>query len=120
MIYSHMNADSPQGCNRHHVALLFLDDLTNDLHFRQGDREVPLHKMRTIDQFMQDEYQDWVDNAPDDWREYLDEVAPIFITCRYGQDEELGLNDRSRDNWDEMRDFSQIYSMSFAIANSIE
>ncbi|KAF9515155.1 hypothetical protein BS47DRAFT_1391885 [Hydnum rufescens UP504] len=49
---------------------------------------------------------------------WLSTHAPITVTCKYGQDQQIGVEDEA-DTWQQERDYGRIRHMSFALASDI-
>ena len=78
---------------------------------------------------MVDEWDDWVRSAitsnATGWRNnaFLQENVPIAISVRYGQNQQVCRTQDRReeaDHWQRIHDYSQMHTMTFAIATHIQ
>ena len=83
-----------------------------------------LAQVKLVDTKLIDMWQPWVDAVPEAWKKYILNVTPLFVTCRYGQNREMGMHDdtiqEESELWRTMCDFSLMSRMTLALANDIE
>ena len=81
--------------------------------------------LRRLDEAIIQHYEQWINAAPGEYREdgFFVQRRPIAITSRYGQNQELGLNEETEMeeglNWQRDRDFSRVRYISVAIATHL-
>jgi hypothetical protein len=84
-----------------------------------------LRKLLDLDRMITNEYENWVREAPEEYREdsFLEDRYPVAVTSRYGQNQELGLQTDDMEeegiNWNRDRQFNRIRYMSVAIATHL-
>jgi hypothetical protein len=69
-----------------------------------------------------DSYRNWRSNAPEHWREdkWFSTRVPIFIGCRYGQDEDLSFSDTAADHFHGQLRWQDMKWLSYALAVQVE
>lgn len=79
----------------------------------------------TLHTNMENDWREFATDAPDEWTQYyLDEMEPLFIAIRYGQNSQIYqegrlAQDREARQWGYQRDYNHIRYFSFAIATDI-
>lgn len=81
--------------------------------------------MKTLDRLIVDGYEEWVNDAPEEWKAdgFIVRNSPIVVTSRYGQNAAIvvpGNEQREATSWDLERKHSKIAYLTFALATSIE
>lgn len=71
--------------------------------------------------FTRDNYRAWQRAAPRAWNDaFFRTRVPLIIASRYGQDEELTFTSRMADQFEERMRWSDLASVSLAMATDIE
>lgn len=83
-----------------------------------------LHEARRLNDKMREDWDSWVRNAPDSWKDdgFIVENVPVALTMRYGQNQKLEIDearDIERENWDRDRDMEHIRLLAVSIAHHI-
>jgi hypothetical protein len=80
--------------------------------------------LKRLNEELQETYDDWVEDAPDTWKEdgFLTDRFPISVTSEYGQNQEFG--DRTtlgvdKLNWKKDRDWEKIGYLTLALATHL-
>ena len=81
--------------------------------------------LQRLDTYIVQDYDDWVENAPDHWKVdgFLQNKSPIVVTSRFGQNARIatrGNETREASAWQLEQDYSKLAFVTFAIATSIE
>jgi len=84
-----------------------------------------LIQLKSLNNAIKWHYETWVRSAPDIYKEdgFINEQYPVAVTCRYGQNQPLGLfvenEEEEENNWDHDQDFSKLRYISVAIATHL-
>lgn len=91
----------------------------------EGPRVLPLTlaECKRLDRFIQEEWDGWVQAAPESWKRdgFLTSNVPIAITMRYGQNQEIVSNpdnaDEERRVWNQDHVYTHLRQCTFSIAS---
>lgn len=63
-------------------------------------------------------FETWVDNAPQAYKQdnFITSRTPIIVTSRYGQNQEMNINENDAESWSRHKNFSNTRYISVAIA----
>jgi hypothetical protein len=78
-----------------------------------------------LDDNIVNNWDDWVSEAPDEWKSdgFISSVVPITVACRYGQDQALEIDDHQHvlaREFSETTKFKDLRCYSFALATHME
>lgn len=108
------------------AALFHCSCAPTDSSHRDRDVYLALRDLRKLDTAIITYYRQWVDEAPAKYKEdgWLLGNVPITITSRYGQDQDLGLEEDSYEeaaqNWNQDHNFTPVRYMTIALATHIQ
>ncbi|KAG6369980.1 hypothetical protein JVT61DRAFT_12616 [Boletus reticuloceps] len=94
---------------------------------RQRIMHLTLEQFRNLHRHFRHAWSDWVNNAPQEWKEdgFLVNNTPVAITLHYGQNQMLRqrLDDDSmnqeRHNWELDHDYTNILTFTFSLASHV-